>query len=285
MPQFLNRMQALCMQADYLMNRSEYERYSRGGMRASIYGFGFPQVGTYSGMYGGSYDNMIASVNGGYGNNSPYLQNMPYTMQDHRANIDAMFENAKNQSLQTQTQQSSSRQQNPQGSNPIGENLYNQKDARLVADSTWSDLITKQNNGETLDAQQTQTLQNLYKSGLTQNAQYLVQYIDYKNQDTDGKVSKEEFVKYYQDQLSGTKTDAELKTDAEQLFSILNQNSSDGEYLDINEVATMLAMLDSDSEGEIDGTIKAEDFKTNLSEMLSRGATAVSNLYNQFFGS
>lgn len=167
----------------------------------------------------------------------------------------------------------------------LGANLVKQNDTQFVTNK-WVNLDKKpgKTDDENID------LHIKYRSFLNNLAKSFIGFMDYKSGlgDKSGKLSKEEFSKYYISQFATTASTndekAKLKAEAEKVFDKLDLYED--KKLDWKEGATLMAMLDSAVDGKYDGTITREEILEGLKELAENpdGKEIAAETYYNLYG-
>ena len=148
----------------------------------------------------------------------------------------------------------------------LGRNLVYQNDTQFVTDK-WVNLDRKPDKTD----EETINLQLKYRNFLNNFAKSFIGFLDYKTNtgDKSGKISKEEFSKYYESQFATAQSSEQdrkkLRAEGGKVFEKLDVIRD--KKLDWKEIAGMLAILDSANDGKYDGTISREEILEGLKNL------------------
>lgn len=161
----------------------------------------------------------------------------------------------------------------------LGQNMARGRDTKFINSSDWDALNAK---ADSRTSEEEATYNNFYRSGLANLASSFKSFLDGNKGNNDGKVSKDEFIKFFKDVMSKKyKAEGKSRDEIEQLaqkaWDNINANSDCSDQLDEGELMAMMEVLDSTDAK--DGNITSDELAAGLAN-IADGTTDVKTVYN-----
>ena len=161
----------------------------------------------------------------------------------------------------------------------LGQNMARGRDTKFINSSDWDSLNAK---ADSRTSEEEATYNNFYRSGLANLASSFKSFLDGNKGNNDGKVSKDEFIKFFKDVMSKKyKAEGKSRDEIEQLaqkaWDNINANSDCSDQLDEGELMALMEVLDSTDAK--DGNITSDELASGLAN-ITDGTVDVNAAYN-----